>query len=258
MGSGQVLGITSIQKYYNLVSKSQIKLISSLGLKKYRDKTRLFIAEGPKLINELQIAGLTLHTLFTTQEQTKIESNVNLVTESELKKISFLKTVNTSLALFEIPDPRPILTKGLILALDSVRDPGNLGTIIRLCDWFGVAQLVCSTETADCYNPKVIQATMGSIARVQITYLNLADFIAKTSIPAFGACMNGTSVYNSSFPEDMMLILGNEANGISEEIMELLERKITIPKFGAKEVESLNVATATAVLLSEMRRSTER
>lgn len=239
-----------------MVSKSQIKLITSLQQKKYRDKNGLFVAEGPKVIAELQKAGFNLHLLFSKGRNSDAASNFVPVTEIELQKISFLKTANTSLALFEIPKQKNIKPNGLILALDAVRDPGNLGTIIRLCDWFGITQLVCSEDTVDCYNPKVVQATMGSIARVQVNYGSLSAFIEHSELPVFGACMEGVNVYSKTWPISGILVMGNEANGISEAISALLDEKITIPQFGEKhKTESLNVATATAILLSEFKRS---
>lgn len=246
------------QKYYILVSKSQIKLITSLQQKKYRDREGLFIAEGPKVISELKEAGLKLHSFFST-EFSEDTSYVNFsVTEVELQKMSGLKTANKSLAVFEIPKQATIASEGLVLALDAIRDPGNLGTIIRLCDWFGVTQLLCSLDTADCYNPKVIQATMGSISRVQVHYLNLAEYLSNASVPVFGGVLNGQNLYTSEIPKSGIIVMGNEANGISEEVTEALTHKITIPQFGAEQkTESLNVATATAILLSEFRRTTE-
>jgi TrmH family RNA methyltransferase len=182
-----------------------------------------------------------------------------LATETELKKISFLKTANTSLAVFEIPKPEPLHDSGLIVALDAVRDPGNLGTIMRLCDWFGVCQLICSNDTADCFNPKVVQATMGSLARVQVHYLSLSDFLENTALHIYGGCMDGKNIYDEKLPENAIVVMGNEANGISGEIEKLLTHKITIPRFGKiQKTESLNVATATAILLSEFRRTTEK
>lgn len=238
-----------------MVSKSQIKLIRSLQQKKFREKTGLFVAEGPKLIADLVGSGIEINSLFTV-EAGENEENVFNVSEIELQKISNLKTPNTSLALFKIPSFTDCPDKGLIVALDAVRDPGNLGTIIRLCDWFGVKQLICSPDTVDCFNPKVIQATMGSIARVQIIYEDLKEFITRSPLPIFGACMDGVSIYSRSLPEEALVVMGNEANGISEDIMNLLHEKITIPQFGQhKEAESLNVAAATSIILSEFRRS---
>lgn len=250
--------IIQIQKYYILVSKSQTKLITSLQQKKYRNQSGLFVAEGAKVIDELLNEGLMLHSFFSSDPSQITNENHFQVTETELKKISFLKTANTSLALFEIPKPKPLQDSGLIVALDAVRDPGNLGTIIRLCDWFGVQQLICSEDTVDSYNPKVVQATMGSLARVQVHYLSLSEYLEKTKLPIFGGFMEGKNIYSEKLPEAGIVVMGNEANGLSEEIIKKITHKITIPRFGKNQkTESLNVATATAILLSEFRRSTE-
>ena len=247
------------QKYYILVSNSQTKLITSLGQKKYRDKMGLFVAEGPKVISELLEEGLKLKWLFTTESSKAPSETHFLVTEAELKKISFLKTANSSTAVFEIPEKADYEDLGLIVALDAVRDPGNLGTIIRLCDWFGVQQLICSEDTVDCYNPKVVQASMGSLARVQIHYLSLPQFLDETKFPIYGGFMDGTSIYSDDFPNDGIIVMGNEANGISSEISQKISHRISIPRFGkTQKTESLNVATATAILLSEFRRSIEK
>lgn len=251
----QVYVFIQIQKYYILVCKSQTKLITSLRQKKYRDQTGLFIAEGPKVIAELLAEGLTLQSLFSTNSFEITAENHFQVTEAELKKISFLKTANTSVAVFEIPEPRLLQDKGLIVALDAVRDPGNLGTIIRLCDWFGVQQLICSEDTTDCFNPKVVQATMGSLARVQVHYISLSEYLDRTALPVFGGFMDGKNVYSEKLPKDGIVVMGNEANGISGAILQKITHKISIPRFGeTQKTESLNVATATAILLSEFRR----
>lgn len=240
-----------------MVSNSQTKLITSLGQKKHRDKTGLFIAEGPKVIWELLEEGLNLKWLFTTETSQISLDNHFLVTDAELKKISFLKTANSSTAVFEIPDNIPYKDSGLIVALDAIRDPGNLGTIIRLCDWFGVQQLICSEDTVDCYNPKVVQASMGSLARVQIHYLSLSRFLDETKLPVYGGFMDGNSIYSEAFPKEGIVVMGNEANGISEEITQKITHRISIPRFGkTQKTESLNVATATAILLNEFRRAT--
>lgn len=247
-----------IQKYYILVSKSQTKLITSLQQKKYRGQSGLFVAEGQKVIAELLNEGLKLHSFFSTQASEISAENHFHLTETELKKISFLKTANTSLALFEIPRPKKLQDEGLIVVLDAVRDPGNLGTIIRLCDWFGVQQLICSEDTADCYNPKVVQATMGSLGRVQVHYLSLPEYLEKTKLPIFGGFMDGKNIYSEKLPKEGIVVMGNEANGISKEIIQKITHKITIPRFGkTQKTESLNVATATAILLSEFRRAIE-
>jgi TrmH family RNA methyltransferase len=250
---------SSIQKYYILVSKGQIKLITSLGQKKFRDKEGLFIAEGPKIISELLGAGFRLYALFSVADFKNPSEKYHKVSNAELQKISSLKTANTSLAIFEIPKREKITGNGLILALDAIRDPGNLGTIIRLCDWFGIGSIICSDDTADCYNPKVVQASMGSIARVAVQYTDLSVFLKSSKRPVYGAVLDGTNIYTTPIPTDAIIVMGNESNGISEAIQTKLTHKITIPQFGtSQETESLNVATATAIILSEYSRPTEK
>ncbi|GAA4812803.1 RNA methyltransferase [Litoribaculum gwangyangense] len=238
-----------------MLSKSQLKLITSLKHKKFRQQYGFFVVEGVKTITELLQSSLELQTLFTTQTFNIDAKNEVLISDAELKRISFLTTPNKALAVFKIPTPKPIEDKGLIIALDAIRDPGNLGTIVRLCDWFGVKDLVCSNETVDCYNPKVIQATMGSITRVNISYLNLVEFLKDSSMPVYGAFMEGENIYKKTNLKDGILIMGNEANGISKEVEAFVKEKVSIPRFGSlQQTESLNVATATAILLSEFRR----
>ena len=240
-----------------MLSKNQIKLITSLQQKKQRIAHQLFFAEGIKVIQELVESKFDLVHLFTTQNDFQEVSNDKKIsiTESELKKITALATPNTCLAVFKIPNEKMILETGLILALDAIRDPGNLGTILRLCDWFGIDQLICSKETVDIYNPKVVQATMGSIARVNVSYIDLGSFISQSQLPVFGTFMDGTNIYKTDLPQEGIIIMGNEANGISPEIEKLVKNKLTIPRFGTlQKTESLNVATATAIILSEFRR----
>lgn len=241
-----------------MVSKNQIKLISSLQQKKQRIAHQLFIAEGIKGVQELLDAHFELDHLYTTQNDFETVSNSlkTVVSEADLKKISALATPNTCLAVFRIPKEKEIVASGLIVALDDVRDPGNLGTILRLCDWFGIQQLICSKETVDIYNPKVVQATMGSIARVNVSYVDLKDFLKTTSIPVFGTFMNGDNIYKASLPQEGIIVMGNEANGISSELEKIIKNRLTIPRFGAiQKTESLNVATATAIVLSEFCRA---
>lgn len=248
-----------VQKYKFLLSKSQIKLITSLQQKKYRDKSNLFVAEGPKVIGEFIAASYELHSLFALGGSEIQSDSIHVVSKDELRKISFLKNANSSLAVFKIPKQKNYIDKGIIVALDAIRDPGNLGTIIRLCDWFGVQQIICSKDTVDCYNPKVIQATMGSIARVSVMYTDLPEVIKNSTLPVYGGCMEGSNIYSENLPEHAIIVLGNEGKGISEKIMNLLSHKITIPKFGSlQKTESLNVAMATSILLSEFKRSTEK
>ena len=240
------------------LSKNNLKLITSLQQKEYRQKYKLFIAEGVKVVRELLQSSFEIETLFTTEQLYFLqEQKVELISDKDLAKISSLKTPNKVLGVFKIPEDSIVKNEGLIVALDAINDPGNLGTIIRLCDWFGIEQLVCSKNTVDCYNSKVIQATMGSITRVQIHYIDLVDFIKNTELPIFSADMDGENVYKSELPKEAVLVMGNEANGISSEINELVNSKLTIPRFGkTQETESLNVATATSILLSEFRRKT--
>ncbi|KAB1069045.1 RNA methyltransferase [Tamlana haliotis] len=238
-----------------MLSKSQIKLITSLKQKKYRQQHGFFVVEGIKTIHELLDSHLELHQLFTTESFGNGGTHEVLISAAELKKISFLTTPNKALALFKMPDLKQVVSEGLILALDDVRDPGNLGTIIRLCDWFGIKDLVCSKQTVDCYNPKVVQATMGSITRVNISYLDMEAFLNDYNKPILGAFMDGDNVYKTALPKEGVLVMGNEANGVSEAVENLITSKISIPRFGDLQVtESLNVATATAILLSELKR----
>lgn len=240
-----------------MISNKQAKVITSLKLKKYREKHGFFVAEGPKVISELLDEGLTLKWMYATDPSLITDDNHFVVSETELKKISFLKTPNTSLAVFEIPEASPPPTAGLIVALDALRDPGNLGTIIRLCDWFGVKHLLCSIDTVDCYNPKVVQASMGSLGRVCIHYLPIVDFLSHTDLPIYGGFMDGVRVYDEKLPEHGVLVVGNEANGVSDKVAQIISHRISIPRFGPiQRTESLNVATATAILLSEFRRPT--
>ncbi len=243
-----------------MVSKSQKKLIKSLYQKKYRKQHGLFVAEGKKVIHELLEANLKLHSLFTIHEDLfDISKRLEYkITEDELKQISFLTTPQIALAIFYIPEQNRIQGDGLVLALDDIRDPGNLGTIIRLCDWFGITELVCSLQTVDCYNPKVVQATMGSITRVTIVYTDLEQFLKKerSNSKIFGTFMGGENIFSLKLPNKGIIVMGNEANGISNAIESLVNQKLAIPQFGQiQKTESLNVATATAIVLSEFKRS---
>ncbi|WP_224489594.1 TrmH family RNA methyltransferase [Robertkochia flava] len=240
-----------------MVGKSQIKLIKSLRQKKYREEHGLFIAEGRKCVTELLDSNLKCEAVYADDFgiMKQIAFDCTPVGAAQLKQMSNLKTPAGVLGVFEIPSEIKPLASGIALALDDVRDPGNLGTIIRLCDWFGIPQLVCSVTTADCYNPKVVQATMGSLSRVRISYVDLPQFLANDKRPVWVADMDGENVYESTLPGEFILVMGNEANGISAEVGRLASGILSIPRFGAlHKTESLNVATATAVLLSEYRR----
>ncbi|WP_431137249.1 RNA methyltransferase [Psychroserpens mesophilus] len=231
------------------ITKNEIKLIKSLAQKKGRQQERLFVVEGIKGIREFLDSEFVLYQLYATDAV--FDAETRLISQKDLQRISALKTPNTAVAIFKIPNSKSVIKSSLVLALDDVRDPGNLGTIIRLCDWFGIDHLVCSLETVDCYNPKVIQATMGSLTRVQITYTDLEDYLEQSKLEIFGTFMEGNSIYSGALPEEGIIVMGNEANGISSKIERLVNKKIGIPRFGnLKATESLNVATATAIVLS--------
>lgn len=244
-----------------MVTKNQIKLIKSLHQKKYRKEHSLFIAEGSKVIKELLQANFTLEHLYTTEELDFVVAHQKrtLISNTDMGKISALTNPSNSLAVFYCREPKSIDYKDLVVALDDVRDPGNLGTIIRLCDWFGIKHIICSRQSVDVYNPKVVQATMGSIARVNLVYGDLVQMIQDNckEHAVYGTFMEGENIYKSNLAPDGIIVFGNEANGISKEIENLVSTKISIPRFGdLQQTESLNVAMATSIVLSEFRRGT--
>ncbi len=238
------------------LSKSQLKLITSLRKKKYRIATNLFIVEGIKVVNEFLNSTFELEQLFCIDaSEYKDYEKCTIISEADLKKISNLTTPNNVVAIFKIPTTNFIEKEGLVLVLDEINDPGNLGAIIRLCDWFGIDQLICSKDTVDCYNAKVVQASMGSLTRVSIFYMDLEAYLKSTKKPTYATLMDGENVYKTTLPNNAILVMGNEANGISKAVLELLDNTISIPRFGnLQQTESLNVATATAILLSEFKR----
>ncbi len=238
-----------------MVVKNQIKLIKSLQQKKCRIQQGLFVVEGVKVVQELLASAYKVYKVYSADSSVfdAVEGS-EVVSQRELKQMSGLKNPNIVIGVFYIPQPKKVDFKDWVVVLDDVRDPGNLGTIIRLCDWFGIGQLVCSHNTVDCYNPKVLQATMGSITRVNLVYTAIGDFLGKSNVPVYGAFMDGHSVYRTKLPETGILVLGNEANGISKQVEALVTARVAIPQFGNQTTESLNVATATAILLSELRR----
>lgn len=240
-----------------MVVKSNIKLIKSLQQKKYRYEHQLFVVEGKKSVEELLESKFECYGVYHTVEDNLINSHpkAEVVSAKELSQMSSLKTPPGILGVFHFPKSSTPVFEDWSVVLDDIRDPGNLGTIIRLCDWFGIRQLICSKQTVDCYNPKTLQATMGSISRVQIHYLNIKEFLAQSDLPIYGAFMDGTSIYKEKLPQKGILIMGNEANGISEDIENLMSHRISIPSYGDSSTESLNVAMATGILLNEIRRS---
>lgn len=248
-----------------MLSKNKIKYIRSLELKKYRKEEKAFLAEGPKLVGDL-LGHFTCRLLIALPSWLDTHPEVQAgeiieVTTEELTRASLLKHPQEVLAVFEIPtyptDPE-IPATTLCLALDDVQDPGNLGTILRIADWFGIHDIFCSMGTADVYNPKCVQATMGALARVHLHYCQLPEFLDSLhcDIPVFGTFLDGDNLYNEPLSERGIIVMGNEGNGISPEISRLINRRILIPNYpaGCETSESLNVAVATAIVCAEFRR----
>ncbi len=242
-----------------MLIKSQVKYIQSLSHKKLRDSEGVFVAEGPKLINELLSAGLPLQQLYAVKEWIaehgrQLAGAVTEITPLELERISLLQTPNQVLGIFK----KPVFTattparNTLSLMLDTIQDPGNLGTIIRCADWFGISQVFCSVDCADAYGPKVVQSTMGSIARVQVVYGDLPALLqAEPELPTYAAVLNGTDLRKMPPIKEGVLIIGNESKGISAEMLALCRNHITIPRHG--QAESLNAAVATGIILSHIK-----
>ncbi|WP_333662614.1 RNA methyltransferase [Chishuiella changwenlii] len=240
-----------------MLSNNVIKIITSLSSKKYRQKYNLFVVEGVKNIGEVIKSSIKIKELFITEDFWPDENSIKktYIDEKELKKISFLSTPNVGLALCELPsNDENIKLNGLTIALDDIRDPGNLGTIIRLADWFGVENILCTKESVDLYNPKVVMSTMGSFTRVKVHYIELESFLSTYKGNIFGTFMEGESIYEQKLPQEGILVMGNEANGISKPIENLTTNKLSIPFFGKNgSTESLNVAVATSVILGEFK-----
>lgn len=242
-----------------MLVKSQVKYIQSLSHKKLRDSEDVFVAEGPKLINELLSApNVHLQQLYAVKEWINTQPAgtpvaATEITPSELERISLLQTPNQVLGIFKKPvfaADRPVQNK-LTLMLDTIQDPGNLGTMIRCADWFGVSHIICSTDCADAFNPKVVQSSMGSIARVQVTYTSLTDYLKKESkIPSYAAVLEGTDIRRQEPLKEGIIIIGNESKGISEPVLHLCGHRITIPRIG--QAESLNAAVAAGIILSHL------
>lgn len=236
-----------------MISKNQIKFVRQLEQKKYRKKEGLFVAEGPKVVGDLLRAGFKAHTIFATSEWNSQGLSFQEVSEEELRRVSFLQHPQRVLALFFMPSKSIPALSCLSLALDDVQDPGNLGTIIRIADWFGIDTIYCSENTVDAWSPKVVQATMGSIARVNIVYTDLQELISKAQVPVYGTLLDGQDIYSQELSKEGIIVMGNEGNGISPEIRQLINRRLLIPQFH-EGPESLNVAIATAITCSEFRR----
>lgn len=252
-----------------MLSKNQIKLISSLQKKKFRDQHQLFVAEGYKLITDLLESKLeTKYIIHTknanTNDLIKHNKNIELIEcdASDLKKISSLKTPSDIIGVFKIPNSdfdKNDIHHSLSILLDDVQDPGNLGTIIRIADWFGINHIFCSRNTVDLYNPKVIQATMGALARVKIIYTDLPQLVnefGSTDFPVYGTFLEGETIYKSDLSTQGFIIMGNEGKGISPALKPLVSKKLFIPNFPSDQAtsESLNVSVACSIVCSEFRR----
>ncbi len=246
-----------------MLSKSQISFVKSLHQKKYRKEHGLFLVEGLKSIEEFAQSSYQIHTIFYNIEHqnllSKLPANINLfeVNNVELTKISTLKTPQGILAIVYLPKNKTIIAADFknkfTLVLDGVQDPGNFGTIIRTADWFGFKQIICSEDSVEAFNPKTVQATMGSLARVKIFYEDLVSVIPEFKIPIFGALLDGNSIYKTNWGNEGLIVLGNEGKGITADVLSKINHPVTIPRFG--ETESLNVAITAAIFCSEIVRT---
>ena len=233
-----------------MITKNQIKFIKSLSLKKNRIKEQLFIAEGEKIVSELLKSDFEIKNIYATKEWKVNNDNITQISNAELQRISNLKSPNKVLAIVNFNNHKIIEHEGITLVLDEINDPGNLGTIVRICDWFGVKQIICSKNTVDIFNPKVVQSAMGSTFRVKVNYTDLVNYLSDITTPIYGAFMDGKNLKEVKLPKSAHLVMGNEANGISAEINKLITDKVAIKNIG-KSAESLNVAVATSILLHE-------
>jgi RNA methyltransferase, TrmH family len=252
-----------------MLSKNQIKLITSLKWKKFRDQHQLFIAEGIKVVPELLKSDFNIHSIYATktwirdnnylfQNITELANLIYEIDQNELEKITQLTTPNEVLMLAKIPVDILMmenLSGKLSMVLDEVKDPGNLGTLIRIADWFGIENIICSNDSVDVFNSKVVQSTMGSISRVKIYYQELKKFFEKAieiKLPVYGALLEGKNIYQKELSNEGFILLGNESRGISKDLLPFITEKITIPRFG--KAESLNISAAAAVICSEFKR----
>lgn len=253
------------------VSKNIIKQIRSLEMRKFRRQEGEFVAEGNKLVQD-NLQSMQCHRLVATPtwweahpEAEGMAQECYTITPQEMERLSLMQSPQEVLGTFRLPDYQldaemmHTLTSQLIVALDEVQDPGNLGTIIRLCDWFGIRTIICSTTTADCFAPKVVQATMGAIARVKVIYTDLPPFIediSRQGVPVYGTFLEGDNIYQSELSANGVIVMGNEGRGISDAVKRLVNRKLFIPPYpaDAQTSESLNVGIATAICVSEFRR----
>lgn len=248
-----------------MISKARIKWIKSLEMRKYRVLHNAFVAEGPKLVGELLPYSAPLYVAATKEwlaDNARLlgkAKEVDEVSREELERASLLRTPQSVLAVMPIPCRQldiASLRDSLSVALDGVQDPGNLGTILRICDWFGIHHVLCSEGTADVYNPKCVQSCMGALARVEVHYCNLPEVLREAGLPAFGTFLDGTDIYAEELSQTGIIVMGNEGNGISDEVGKLVSRRLLIPNYPKDSLttESLNVAVATGIVCAEFRR----
>jgi TrmH family RNA methyltransferase len=238
-----------------MLTAHTIKILQSLDKKKFRQKYNLFLVEGNKIICELFNSNFKIKEILSTDPQKldRTDTPITHISDNELKKISFLKTPKDSVAVCYLKTEEKMEDQNIQLVLDGIQDPGNLGTIIRLADWFGIEQIICSEDTVDFYNPKVIQASMGSFTRVNIVYCDLVEYLSQTENVNIGTDMEGENIFTFEKPEKINLILGNEGNGMREETEKFLQKKISIPRFGnSQSTESLNVSMAAGIILGQL------
>lgn len=248
-----------------MISRTRIKWIKSLEMRKYRLQEKAFVAEGPKLVGELLPYSTPLYIAATkdwldaNRYLLRAVKEVDEVSQTELERASLLRTPQSVLAVMPIPERRldiSSLQKKLVIALDSVQDPGNLGTILRIADWFGIHEVLCSEGTADVYNPKCVQSCMGALARVKVFYCNLPEVLGQVEMPVFGTFLDGTDIYKEELSQQGIIVMGNEGNGISQPVAKLVNRRLYVPNYpkGSLTTESLNVAVATGIVCAEFRR----
>ena len=240
-----------------MLSQTIVKYIQRLAHKKFRDEEGVFIAEGPKVVDELLHSDIKCKSVYATEQWfqenrdwlKRIPAETVGISDIELEKISQLQTPNNVLAVFYKKEEEPInLQNNISVMLDDIQDPGNLGTIIRTADWFGAANIICSKECVDCYNSKVVQATMGSLARINIIYTTLEEFLKNAAVPVFAATLAGENIFEFEKKSEGIILIGNESKGIRKELIDLAYKQITIPKMG--NAESLNAAVACGIVLS--------
>ncbi len=235
------------------MTKNEIKYIQSLSDKKNRDTEKKFVVEGPKMVEELLKSDFHVEKIWGTDETFNTDSNIHFekISVADMARISHLKTPSTLLALVHKPENISLTNKDeWTIVLDGIQDPGNLGTIIRIADWFGIAQIVASLDTADCFNSKVVQSTMGGIFRVKILYTDLEEYLGTTKMPIYGALLDGENVFQLKEKKKGILVIGNESKGIRPNIQSFIQKPITIPRIG--QAESLNAAVATGIIVGQL------